>query len=152
MSITNLEALTRVIDHREIFHDEMLDLMRRIMNGEMSPVMMAAIVMGKGVLPPPATFDFGIVMVAMMVHFVLAIIYAFILGWIVSHWRMGIGLASGVGATFGPLIYLVNFYGIAPAAFPWFIEARNWVGLVSHVMFGLALGWSYGALAARRHD
>ena len=46
MSITNLEALTRVIDHREIFHDEMLDLMRRIMSGEMSPVMMAAIIVG----------------------------------------------------------------------------------------------------------
>ena len=46
MSITNLEALTRVIEHSEIFHDEMLDLMRRIMSGEMSPVMMAAIIIG----------------------------------------------------------------------------------------------------------
>ena len=43
MPITNTEALTRVIDHREIFHDEMLALMRRIMSGEMSPVMMAAL-------------------------------------------------------------------------------------------------------------
>ncbi len=46
MSITNTEALTRVIDHREIFHDEMLTLMRRIMSGEMSPVMIAAFAMG----------------------------------------------------------------------------------------------------------
>jgi len=46
MSITNIDALTRTIEHREIFHDEMLDLMRRIMSGEMSPVMMAAIVIG----------------------------------------------------------------------------------------------------------
>lgn len=46
MSITNTEALTRVIEHREIFHDEMLALMRRIMTGEMSPVMIAALVMG----------------------------------------------------------------------------------------------------------
>ena len=46
MSITNTEALTRVIEHREIFHDEMLALMRRIMSGEMSPVMIAAIAMG----------------------------------------------------------------------------------------------------------
>mgnify|MGYP006145195417 CR=1 FL=1 len=42
MTITNTEALARVIDHREIFHDEMLTLMRRIMGGEMSPVMIAA--------------------------------------------------------------------------------------------------------------
>ena len=46
MSITNTEALTRVIEHREIFHDEMLALMRRIMSGEMSPVMMAALLVG----------------------------------------------------------------------------------------------------------
>jgi anthranilate phosphoribosyltransferase len=46
MSITNTEALTRVIEHREIFHDEMLALMRRIMSGEMSPVMIAALSIG----------------------------------------------------------------------------------------------------------
>ena len=46
MSITNTEALTRVIEHREIFHDEMLALMRRIMGGEMSHPMMAALLMG----------------------------------------------------------------------------------------------------------
>ena len=46
MSITDHEALARVIEHREIFHDEMLALMRRIMSGEMSPVMMAALLVG----------------------------------------------------------------------------------------------------------
>ncbi|HYE70058.1 MAG TPA: anthranilate phosphoribosyltransferase [Aquabacterium sp.] len=46
MTITNTEALTRVIEHREIFHDEMLALMRRIMSGEMSPVMIAAFATG----------------------------------------------------------------------------------------------------------
>ena len=46
MPITDQEALTRVIEHREIFHDEMLDLMRRIMRGEMSPVMLSAITIG----------------------------------------------------------------------------------------------------------
>jgi anthranilate phosphoribosyltransferase len=46
MTISNHEALARAIDHREIFHDEMLALMRRIMSGEMSPVMMAALLVG----------------------------------------------------------------------------------------------------------
>jgi len=46
MPISDTEALTRVIEHREIFHDEMLALMRRIMSGEMSPVMIAAIAIG----------------------------------------------------------------------------------------------------------
>ncbi|NBO15336.1 MAG: anthranilate phosphoribosyltransferase [Betaproteobacteria bacterium] len=44
--ITPQAALQRVIEHREIFHDEMLHLMRLIMSGEMSPVMTAAIVTG----------------------------------------------------------------------------------------------------------
>jgi anthranilate phosphoribosyltransferase len=46
MPITDNEALTRTIEHREIFHDEMLALMRRIMSGEMSPVTMAALLIG----------------------------------------------------------------------------------------------------------
>ncbi len=46
MTITAQEALTRCIEHREIFHDEMLRIMRQIMSGEMSPTMMAAILMG----------------------------------------------------------------------------------------------------------
>ena len=44
--ITDQQALQRVIEHREIFHDEMLSLMRRIMTGEMSPVVMAGLITG----------------------------------------------------------------------------------------------------------
>jgi anthranilate phosphoribosyltransferase len=46
MGITPHEALQRTIEHREIFHDEMIDLMRRIMRGEVSPAMTAAILTG----------------------------------------------------------------------------------------------------------
>ena len=46
MPITPQEALQRTIEHREIFHDEMLHLMRLIMQGELSPVMTAAIITG----------------------------------------------------------------------------------------------------------
>ena len=44
--MTPQAALQRVIEHREIFHDEMVSLMRQIMGGEVSPVMIAAIVAG----------------------------------------------------------------------------------------------------------
>ncbi len=44
--ISPQEALQRVIEHREIFHDEMLHIMRLIMGGEMSPVLMAALITG----------------------------------------------------------------------------------------------------------
>ncbi|WP_332671437.1 anthranilate phosphoribosyltransferase [Aromatoleum sp.] len=46
MTITAQEALQRTIDHREIFYDEMLSLMRQIMAGEISPLMTAAIITG----------------------------------------------------------------------------------------------------------
>ena len=46
MSITPQEALQRTIEHREIFHDEMVDLMRQIMRGEVSPAMVSAILTG----------------------------------------------------------------------------------------------------------
>jgi anthranilate phosphoribosyltransferase len=46
MPITPQEALQRTIEHREIFHDEMLHVMRLIMRGECSPVMMAALITG----------------------------------------------------------------------------------------------------------
>lgn len=44
--MTPQAALQRVIEHREIFHDEMISLMRQIMGGEVSPVMIAAIITG----------------------------------------------------------------------------------------------------------
>ena len=46
MPITPQEALQRTIEHREIFHDEMLKVVRMIMSGELSPVMMAALITG----------------------------------------------------------------------------------------------------------
>jgi len=46
MPITPQEALQRTIEHREIFHDEMLHIMRMIMNGELSPLMTGALITG----------------------------------------------------------------------------------------------------------
>src|ERR1700693_1614940 len=44
--MTPQEALLRVIEHREIFHEEMLSLMRQIMSGEVSPTLISAITIG----------------------------------------------------------------------------------------------------------
>jgi anthranilate phosphoribosyltransferase len=46
LKITPQEALLRTIEHREIFHDEMLYIVRQIMQGEWSPVMIAAFTAG----------------------------------------------------------------------------------------------------------
>jgi anthranilate phosphoribosyltransferase len=44
--MTPQEALSRVIEHREIFREEMLSLMRAIMSGQVSPTLIAAIIVG----------------------------------------------------------------------------------------------------------
>lgn len=46
MSFSPQEALQRTIEHREIFFEEMVDLMRQIMRGDVSPMMSAAILTG----------------------------------------------------------------------------------------------------------
>ena len=40
------EAIQRTVEHREIFHDEMLDLMRQIMSGQLTPGQIAALIIG----------------------------------------------------------------------------------------------------------
>lgn len=110
------------------------------------PRMIAAIAMGKDVLPPPATFDFGILMVAMMVHLVLSVIYAIVLAFIVN--RMSFWMALLVGAVFGYVLYLVNFY-VMTGIFPWFANARNWVSVFTHIVFGIGAAWAYLGLAHR---
>ncbi|MEO6076854.1 MAG: anthranilate phosphoribosyltransferase [Dokdonella sp.] len=46
MPITPQQALQRTIEHREIFHDEMVELMRQIMRGDVSPVLLSALLTG----------------------------------------------------------------------------------------------------------
>jgi uncharacterized membrane protein YagU involved in acid resistance len=110
------------------------------------PRMMAGIVLGEGAVPPPATFDAGIVAMAMVVHFGLSVVYGIVLGWAVSYFRLGTATATLLGAAFGLIIYFKNFYGMTEF-WPWFSMARGWILIVSHLVFGAVLGWAYRALA-----
>ncbi len=113
------------------------------------PRMIAAIVLGEGVLPPPATFDFGVVLTAMVVHFALSVILGIALAFLI--YRLDLTWALAVGLAFGLALYLVNFY-LFTAAFPWFAMARNGITIFAHLLFGLVLAWSYKALARRESD
>ncbi len=107
------------------------------------PRMIGAIALGKDVLPPPATFDFGVVLVAIVLHLILSIIYAVVIGFVVK--SMSLVKAIAVGAVIGLVIYFVNFY-IMTGIFPWFAMARNWVSAFSHVSFGIGAAWAYKGL------
>lgn len=106
------------------------------------PRMIAAMAMGREVLPPPGTFDMTIMMVAMGIHFVLSLFLAFVFALVARDWASGKALM--LGAVFGLAIYLFNFY-VMTGVFPWFADARNWVSVLSHVVFGAVLGWVYAA-------
>ncbi|MCL7419739.1 MAG: hypothetical protein M8364_02385 [Methylobacter sp.] len=113
------------------------------------PRMIAAMVLGRNVLPPPATFDIGIMMAAMGVHFLLSIIYGLFVGWLV-HKLESLGVALLIGAVFGLAIYLINFYLIAPVLFPWFAMARHWVSIFNHILFGIVTAGAYIGLRHKR--
>ena len=117
------------------------------------PRMMGAILLGPEVLPPPATFDAGIVAAAMIVHFGLSALLGVIFELLAGRLALSRGALIALGALFGLAVYVVNFYGFT-ALFPWFEMARNWITIVSHAVFGAVLGWWPVAgrreLAARR--
>lgn len=95
--------------------------------------MMAAIALGPRVLPPPPTFDLPIFLVAMAVHFSLSILYSVIGAIFLQGSPI---LRAGIyGGVYGLAIYVTNFYGFT-ILFPWFAEARNWVSVVAHILYG----------------
>ena len=114
------------------------------------PHMIAAIVLGKSVLPmpggPPPMFSASVMMAAMVVHFPLSIIFALILAWMIR--GRPYGTAVGIGAVFGLLLYLVNFY-LFTGIFPWFAMARSWVTVFTHLAFGVATAMSYLSMSRR---
>jgi len=112
------------------------------------PRMMAAMVMGESVLPPPGTFDAMIMMVAMTIHLILSIILGAILGFFISKLSLHTTAAIISGTLFGIAVYFINFY-IFTAIFPWFAMARGAVSIFAHAVFGLVLGWVYHVIAAR---
>jgi hypothetical protein len=127
-----------------------LEILLIPLNGGGSPWgptrMIAAMVLGRGVLPPPATFDWGIAIVALVVDVVLAMIYSVALCWLTKPWRLG--RSAVVAAIFGVALYFVNFYWLT-AIFPWFTMGRNGVTQLTHVVFSLTAVLAYYWLAHR---
>lgn len=104
------------------------------------PRMIAAILLGKSVLTSTASFNLAVFITTLALHFVLSIVYALILAWIVHSLDATRGIL--VGAGFGLLLYFINFYGFT-ALFPWFAMARNPITIFTHIVFGIVVAWVY---------
>lgn len=110
------------------------------------PRMIGAILLGEAALPPPATFNLGIVLVAIVLHFALSSVYGILLAAIIK--RRTEGSAILIGVLFGLALYLINFY-LFTGLFPWFAMARNWVSIVAHLVFGGVAGYAYKEIKVR---
>ena len=106
----------------------------------------AAVLLGTSVLPPPATFDVGVMLTATLIHFGLSIIFAAVLALIDAYLQAVPVFLLGIG--FGAALYLVNLYGFT-AIFPWFAQTRGWITLIAHGVFGLTAILVYRRLNAR---
>jgi len=94
----------------------------------------AAMVLGRSVLSPSATFDGGVMLIATLIHFMISITCAVLLALLTA--RLDTIPAPLVGIGFGVALYVVNLYGFT-AIFPWFVQARGWITLIAHGVFGL---------------
>jgi hypothetical protein len=105
--------------------------------------LIASVVMGTRVLPPPATFDATIFIVSLAIHLPLSVGFACLIAIVLHRWGLIVGILGG--AVFGLALYFINFYTFS-FFFPWFFPMRSWIIAVSHILFGALAGGIYEAL------
>ena len=103
----------------------------------------AAILLGQAVLPPPATLDWKVMLVAGSIHILLSVMYGMILACMISRLPLP---ALLVGCAFGLILYAVNMH-VMTYFYPWFSAARDWITVSAHVVFGASFSVTYRALS-----
>jgi hypothetical protein len=95
-------------------------------------------------------FSWGVVAIALAVHYVVGILFGLVLGAIMTPLRFDDSPVKSVaiGAAFGLVLYLVNFYGVA-AVFPWLAGMRGLATLAAHLVFGIVAALLYRRLERR---
>jgi len=111
--------------------------------------MIAAITQGSAMLAPPDSADVSVTLAAVILHFVMSLVYALFFAFFAK--GRSLQSATLIGAGYGLLLYALNFYGFT-TLFPWFAEARNWGAALAHVVFGAVLGATYVHWAPHDHD
>jgi hypothetical protein len=111
--------------------------------------MVAALLLRQDVLPPPASFDPAIFIVALVIHLLLSIFFTTVLALMIHKWGLLVGIIGG--AIFGLALYAINIYTFS-FFFPWFFSLRSWIILLSHVFYGATAGGMYEALEVERFE
>jgi uncharacterized protein YndB with AHSA1/START domain len=100
----------------------------------------AAILLGRSILAPPASFDWIVLLVATLVHFALSIVYGLLQAPLVS--RLAPLPSAIVGGVFGLFLFGMNMYGFT-VLFPWFEASRDWITAAAHAAFGVTAAVIY---------
>jgi len=100
----------------------------------------AALLLGRTILPPPATPDARAFLAAATVHLALSFAYALLFRLFGRH--LGTRSLVPAGGAFGLILFGVNMYGFT-LLFPWFAVNRDWITALAHLAFGITLGGLY---------
>lgn len=98
---------------------------------------MASLVLGTEVLTEGSALT---VVVALIVHYVLSILFTLVIAIVVHRWGLVVGIVGG--GTLGTAFYAINLYTFT-LFFPWFFAINSNVFLLSHVLFGMTAGGIY---------
>lgn len=112
--------------------------------------MIGAMVLGPVALEPTYSL-WAAGLAGIIVHMVLAVIYGGVFTVVFGGLRSA-NIDIAVGAAYGLALWLINFYLIAPLAFPWFAEANPVIQVVAHTFFFGAVLGSYVWWARNRAE
>ena len=106
-----------------------------------------ALILGPGVLPPPATSDLAITVAAVVVHGFLSAAFALPLADAV--FRLEPRAAVPLGGLYGVFLYILNLH-VFTRVFPWFAFLRGPKVFALHVLYGLVAAYVYGRFERER--
>ena len=108
----------------------------------------SSILLGEGVLPPPASFSWTVLLASLFIHLLLSLIFASLIAVVVHQW--GIIISFIGGALMGLAFYAIAFYTFS-ILFPWFFTFRNWIFLVMYILYGAFTGGIYELLEVEKY-
>ncbi|MCU0599114.1 MAG: hypothetical protein MUE70_07660 [Desulfobacterales bacterium] len=101
---------------------------------------MASLVLGEGILPPPASFAVDAMMAAIIANTFATLVFGLLVAYVIHRGGLLLGILGG--AILGVAAYGINFYALT-YFFPWFFPLRGWVMAVNHMTLGALAGGIY---------
>ena len=105
--------------------------------------LVASIVLGEGILPPPASYSLKALFVALGLHFSFSVGASMLLAFIIHRWGLIVGILGG--GVFGLCLYAINFYSLTFFV-PWMFGMKGLWTCLAHVLFGAVSGGVYELL------